>query len=290
MAPSNTRERVLVVGAGAMGTQIGAVFALGGHPVVITDISVEAIENSRAEAATRLERMVTKQQMSAEALVMTRDLLDWSDDLEFAARDADFVVEAASERLEIKRDLFARLGAVTPAHAILATNSSTIPSSHIAAHSGRADRVCNLHFFNPALVMNAVEVVPNPDTSEETVATVLRIVAGIGKQAVRLTEEIPGFIANRLMTAVQDEAIALYARGISSIEDIDAAARSALAHPMGPFELMDLVGNDVIYLMHEATHEMTGDPADLPHPALTALYESGRFGRKSGSDWYDYSS
>ena len=281
---------VLVVGAGAMGTQIGAVFALAGYDVITSDVTEEALARSRAEAESRLGRMAEKGQKTPEEIEAALGRMAWSTDTLGAAAGADLVVEAASERLDVKRKLFTDLDAAAPPHAILATNSSTIPSSRLADATSRPDRVCNLHFFNPALVMACVEVVPNPETSEETVQSVVELARRIGKQPVTLGKEVPGFVANRLLLKINEEAIRLYADGVASKEDIDTAATTALGHPMGPFALMDLIGNDVLYMVHQAVFGMTGDEADLPHPKLAELYEADRFGRKSGAGWYDYRS
>ena len=145
-----------------------------------------------------------------------------------------------------------------------------------------------MHFFNPALVMKCVEVVRHGKTSQATVDTTMELARAMGKAPVLINREIPGFVANRLMGAIRDEALRLYSDGIASVADIDTAAKTALGHPMGPFELMDLVGLDVSYLIRQATFDETQDPADLPHPALRELYEQGHYGRKSGQGWYSY--
>jgi 3-hydroxybutyryl-CoA dehydrogenase len=279
-------DRVLVVGAGTMGTQIAAVFAKAGLLVDVTDVDSAALDRSATEAAGRLDRLQHKGDLDDAGAAIAR--VAWSTDLREAASRADLVVEAASERLDLKTSVFTALGEAAPAHTILTTNSSTIPSSHIAQASGRPGQVCNMHFFNPALVMQCVEVVPNPFTSSQTLDTVVSLVQRVGKTAVRLEKEVPGFIANRLMTAIQDEATRLYADGVASLEDIDRAATLALGHPMGPFALMDLVGLDVIRMIHTAEAELTDDPARLALPVLTELVEAGRLGRKSGRGWYDY--
>ena len=205
-----------------------------------------------------------------------------------AAAQADFVIEAAVEKLEIKRRLFADLDQVAPPHAILATNSSNIVSSRIADATGRPDRVCNVHFFNPALVMKCVEVVRGPQTSDETVATAVELARRLGKVPVLLDREIPGFIANRILGAVRDEAIFLLENGIASVEDIDTACRTALGYPMGPFELMDLTGIDIGYLTKKDRYAESGDPKDQPSKSVSALVERGDLGRKTGRGWYDY--
>ncbi|ALU38769.1 3-hydroxyacyl-CoA dehydrogenase [Kocuria flava] len=281
-------RRVLVVGSGTMGTQIAAVFALAGYDTTTSDLDPAALERSREEARRRLGRLAEKGRRTREEVEQTLARMAWTTDTSAAARTADFVLEAAVERLDVKRRLFAELDEAAPAHAILATNSSTIPSSLLVDATDRPDRVCNMHFFNPALVMACVEVVRGPQTSDATVETTLELARRIGKQPVRLNREVPGFVANRLLGALRDEALRLEEAGVASFEDIDVAARTALGHPMGPFELMDLVGIDVAYLIRMAAHEQTGDPDDLPHPSVTRLYEQGHHGRKSGRGWYEY--
>lgn len=280
--------QMLVVGAGAMGSQIGMVAALAGIQTVVQDVSEDQLPRADAQLRERLEAQVAKGRRTREDVDAAFARLRFTTDLDDAAATADYVIEAAIERLDVKRDLFARLGAAAPAHTILATNSSTIPSSELAEASGRGDRVCNLHFFMPPLMMRAVEIVRNPRTSDATVAATVALARRMGKTPVVLEREIPGFVANRLLWAIREEALRLYGDGIASYQDIDAAAREALGHPMGPFELMDLVGNDVAYRNKQAVYEQTGDAAELPHPALVALFEQGRYGRKTGRGWYDY--
>jgi 3-hydroxybutyryl-CoA dehydrogenase len=287
--PSTDAVRtVLVVGSGTMGTQIGAVFALAGYDVTIADLDPAALDRSRDEVHRRLGRLAEKGSRTRADVDAALARTAWTTDSLEAARSADFVLEAAVERLDIKRQLFADLDEAAPEHAVLATNSSTIPSSLLMDATARPDRVCNMHFFNPALVMECVEVVRNPRTSDATVETTMELARRLGKQPVRLNQEVPGFVANRLLGALRDEALRLEAAGVAGFEDIDVAARTALGHPMGPFELMDLVGIDVAYLIRLAEHEQSGDPADLPHPSVEKLYEQGRYGRKTGRGWYDY--
>ncbi|MGO4188644.1 3-hydroxyacyl-CoA dehydrogenase family protein [Pseudarthrobacter sp. TAF60_1] len=281
-------QRILVVGAGAMGSQIAMVFALAGHDVTIQDVAESGLARANAQLTDRMGAAVTKGRMTQASAEEALGRLSLSTDLDQAASTADFVIEAATEKLEIKQQIFADLDRAVPAHAILATNSSTYGSSKVASVTGRPERVCNVHFFNPALVMKCVEVVRHPQTSQETIDTVMDLVRSIGKQPVLLNQEVPGFVANRLMGVLRDEALNLYSSGVASIEDIDTAARTALGHPMGPFELMDLVGLDVNCMIAQATYEETGDPADLPHPIMQEMYETGRLGRKSGNGWYNY--
>ncbi|MDQ4491354.1 3-hydroxyacyl-CoA dehydrogenase family protein [Sinomonas sp. ASV486] len=279
---------VLVVGSGAMGRQIGMAAAVAGFTTAVRDVSAEAVSAAEADMHRWLDGRVAKGRLGEAQAADAWERIAFTTDLAAAAADADLVIEAATEKLEVKRAIFAELDAFAPAQAILATNSSTLASSTVADATGRPEKVCNMHFFNPALVMRAVEIVRNPQTSDETVATVVEVARAMGKSPVLLNKEIPGFVANRLMGAVRDEALALYAGGVASLEDIDTAAKDALGYPMGPFELMDLVGLDVTYLIRQAAYGQTGDEKDLPHPLVTAKYEAGEFGRKTGKGWYTY--
>lgn len=279
---------VTIVGAGAMGAQIGMVSALAGLDVAVVDLTQEALDGARSQLRKRTERFVSSGRLTQADLDAAWDRLEFTTDRDSAAARTDLVIEAATEKLDVKRTLFAELDAVCPERTILATNSSTIPSSRLADATNRPDRVCNLHFFNPALVMRCVEVVRHPQTSDETVAAATEFVRRIDKEPVLLHKEIAGFVANRLLVALRDEALDLYDAGIASFEDIDVAAKTALGHPMGPFELMDLVGIDVAYLARMVEYERTGDDDAKPHPAIARLYEQGRYGRKTGGGWYDY--
>jgi 3-hydroxybutyryl-CoA dehydrogenase len=281
-------KSVVVVGAGAMGSQIGMVCALAGYAATITDIARDALDRAEAQLRQRMSRDVEKNRRTDAQVEEAFGRLTFSTDLTTAAAQADFVIEAAVEKLEIKRRLFADLDRVAPPHAILATNSSNIVSSRIADATGRPDRVCNLHFFNPALVMKCVEVVRGPQTSDETVTTAVEFARRLGKVPVLLDREIPGFIANRILGAVRDEAIFLLENGIASVEDIDTACRTALGYPMGPFELMDLTGIDIGYLTKQDRYAESGDPKDQPSKSVSALVERGELGRKTGRGWYDY--
>lgn len=279
---------VLVVGAGTMGRQIAMTAALAGYRTTVQDISAGMLEAARAELDRWAETRVAKGKLARHVAGDALSRLTWSTDLAEAAATADVVIEAATERLETKTTIFEVLGRVAPAHAVLATNSSTLGSSKVADVTGRPGNVCNMHFFNPALVMTCVEVVRHERTSQETVDTVLALARRLGKEPVLLNREVPGFLANRLMGAIQREALALAEAGIATVEDIDTTARTALGHPMGPFELMDLVGLDVIDFIAQATYAETGAEADRPDPTVARLVAQGRLGRKSGAGFYDY--
>ncbi|WP_278762362.1 3-hydroxyacyl-CoA dehydrogenase family protein [Corynebacterium argentoratense] len=275
----NTINHVTVIGAGTMGSQIAMVAAQAGITTTLTDISQDALDRASQQLHARMERKGT---------VDALENLTFTTDRDSAVAHTDIVIEAAIEDIDIKRTLFAELDAIAPPHTILVTNSSNIVSSRIADATTRADKVCNMHFFNPAFVMECVEIVCHPGTSEATRATVTELAERMGKKPIQVRKEIPGFVANRLLNALRKEALELYTNGVASFEDIDAAATTALRHPMGPFQLMDLVGIDVVYLIRQAEYEQTGDAASLPHPEITKLYQAGRYGRKTGHGWYAY--
>ena len=281
-------KNVVVVGAGAMGSQIGLLCALAGYSATITDIAQDALDRADTQLRRRMSRDIEKNRRSRDDVDAAFGRLTFSTDLTAAAATADFVIEAAIEKLDVKRRLFTDLDRAAPPHAILATNSSSIVSSRIADATGRPDRVCNVHFFNPALIMKCVEVVRGPATSDETTATAVELARRLGKTPVVLEREIPGFIANRILGAVRDEAIFLLENGIASVEDIDTACRTALGYPMGPFELMDLTGIDIGYLTKKDRYAESGDSKDKPSTSVSALVERGELGRKTGRGWYDY--
>ncbi|MEV0184503.1 3-hydroxyacyl-CoA dehydrogenase family protein [Streptomyces sp. NPDC050625] len=281
-------DRILVIGAGTMGAQIGMVCALAGFRTAVYDPAATALNRARQELEERTARAVEKGRLSESERDAAFARLSFGTDLAGPAVEADFVIEAAVEKLDVKRKLFAELDLLTRPHAILATNSSGFVPSQIADSTGRPDRVCNLHFFNPAMVMRCVEVVRGPQTSDETVQATVALAEQLGKLPVVLDREIPGFVANRILNAVRDEAIHLLESGVASVEAIDTVCRTALGYPMGPFELMDLTGIDIGYHTKKARYDESGDPQDLPSRSVTELVERGELGRKTGKGWYAY--
>ena len=279
---------VVVLGAGTMGSQIAAVSALAGYTTSLVDIQQKQLDQAREQLRQRLDRDVEKGRRDRGAVDEAWSRLALTTDRDRVAASADLVIEAAVEDLSVKRSIFADLDRVCPPHTLLVTNSSNIVSSRVADATGRPGKVCNLHFFNPALVMACVEIVPHEGTDPETVEAASAFVRSLGKTPVKLKREVPGFLANRLLNALRREALDLYEGGVADFEDIDLAAKTALGHPMGPFELMDLVGIDVVHLIRLAEYEQTGDPAALPARSIKEKYEAGDFGRKTGRGWYEY--
>ncbi|GAA3955940.1 3-hydroxyacyl-CoA dehydrogenase family protein [Gordonia caeni] len=276
---------VAVVGAGAMGSQIAMVCALAGHRVTLTDADPAALDRARTQLRERTDAMVAKGRRSADEVAQA-----WArwEAATVPPADADLVIEAIVEKLEAKRELFADLDARCGPGTVFASNSSSFVPSSLASATGRPDRFVNLHFFNPALVMTCVEVVRGPETADAVAAEATEFVTGLGKVPVVLDREIPGFVANRILGAVRDEALALYEGGYADIEAIDTAARTALGYPMGPFELMDLTGIDIGYLTKTARYADTGDAADKPSDTVAALVADGHLGRKTGRGFYHY--
>lgn len=281
-------QRVLVVGAGVMGRQIALQCATSGFETTLQDISEDGLAEARKFTRTYLEGRLAKGKMTPDRAEKAVALLGFESQLEAVAARADIVIEAIVERAEPKAELFGRLASTVPGHTILATNSSNIRASRLAEGTTVADRLLNLHFFNPALVMELVEVVAHEAVSESTISRSMEFCRAIGKTPVLMRREIPGFIVNRIFRALTREAMSLYEEGYASAEDIDIAVRKGLGHPLGPLELLDMTGLDVSYLARQDEFEETGVAAARPNAILEKLYREGKWGRKSGKGFYDY--
>nr|WP_041276244.1 3-hydroxyacyl-CoA dehydrogenase family protein [Desulfosporosinus acidiphilus] len=281
-------HRICVVGAGNMGHQIALSAALAGFKVKCTDVNQEALQKAEQFVANYLPERVAKGKLQTSEADAARANILFTGSLEEAAGDADLVIEAALEKLGLKRQLFRQLDKLCPLHTVLATNSSYIVSSKIADVTSRPEKVCNMHFFNPALVMKLVEVVKGPHTSEETTDIVMDVSVRMGKTPVLLKKEIYGFLVNRILAALKNEAIFLHDMGIAGHEEIDQAVTLALGHPMGPFRLMDLTGIDLTYYVGTERYQETGDPAYRPSPTIVEKYIRKEWGRKTGKGFYEY--
>jgi 3-hydroxybutyryl-CoA dehydrogenase len=281
-------NKIAVIGAGNMGHQIAMCAALSGFQVKCTDTNSDILDKAIKFADNYLQERVNKGKLTAEAANQARKNLVFTPSVKTAAEDADLVIEAIIEKLDIKRTLFAELDKLCPAHTILATNSSYIVSSKIADATSRPDKVCNMHFFNPALVMKLVEVVQGAHVSNETVESVMAAAKKMNKTPVLLHKEIYGFLVNRLLQATRQEALKLMDMGIASFEDIDTAAMNGLGYPMGPFQLLDLTGVDLAYHVGMEKYRESGDPADRPSPTIVEKFTKGEWGKKVGKGFYDY--
>lgn len=285
---TNAIQNLTVCGAGTMGAQIAFHSALHGYDVSLFDISEEQLGKADSTLRSLMDRKLQKGKITQSEVDDAFGRLTYSTDLQKACSDADLVIEAIVEDLDIKKNLFTQLNKLAPSDAILATNSSSIVSSKLADSIGNPDRLCNIHFFNPALVLPLVEVVQGPHTSDATIETVISFVENIKKTPVHIEKEIFGFVTNRILAVIFDEAISLYEQGVASIETIDTAVKAGLNHPLGPFELLDMTGIDVNYGIKVLQAEDSGDPEQGPSKTLTDLYEKGHMGRKSGQGFYSY--
>ena len=271
-----------------MGHQISMLCAIKGFKTVCTDISQEMLDKADAFVNSYLDGRVKKEKLTREQAGQARATIRFTTDLEDAVKDADYVIEAAVEVLEIKRRLFADIDRMAPPHAILATNSSAIVSSKIAGATHRPDKIINLHFFNPALVMKLVEVVQGPHVSEQTLKTSMALCDALGKVCVHVKKEVEGFLLNRIFLRIYKEALWMLDMEVASSEDIDKACVYGAGHPLGPFALMDLTGIDLYHTMSMEKFRETGEVAELPSPSIVERYTKGHYGQKTGKGWYDY--
>lgn len=281
-------KKVGVIGAGAMGSGIAQLFAQNGFEVTVRDIKQEFVDRGISFIDGTLARSVSKGKMSEDdkAAIMGRikGTVEMAD-----LKDVDYVVEAAIEDLNLKKDIFKELDELTGPDVILSTNTSSLPITEIASATKRPDKVIGMHFFNPAPVMKLVEIIKGHLTSDETAKTVEALAEKMGKVTVMVKKDEAGFIVNRMMLLQLMEAIKIYDEGIASKEDIDKAMKFGLNHPMGPFELMDFTGIDICYLVNEVLKKEL--PRELKHTtpySLKATVRANRLGRKTGAGWYDY--
>lgn len=281
-------KNVAVLGSGAMGQQIAMLIALGGYNTYIYDVDENAIDNAMDSLDSRMVDWVKKEKLSEKEKITAFTKLRTTNNLVKAVENADLVIEAVVEKLDVKRELFSKVELLASNHTILATNSSTIVNSKIADVTTRPDKFINMHFFYPPLVMECVEVVKSDKTSDQTAQTAMDFCESINRKGVLLHKEIYGFIANRLLGALFTEAMYLYENGYADFKDIDIIVKNALNHPMGPFEIADLSGIDVGYYASLDLYKETGDPKDKPSKSIEKMVKQGHLGRKTGKGWYEY--
>ena len=280
-------KEIAVIGAGTMGNGIAHVFALNGFEVSIIDISESALEKAMLTISSNLDRMVKKERISEEQKQNALSNLKTSTSLEDAVKSADLVVEAATENEEIKKSLFSTLDKACKADCILATNTSSISITKIAAATARPDKVIGMHFMNPVPVMRLVEVIRGYKTSNEVCNNIMELSTKIGKTPVEVND-YPGFVANRLLMPMINEAIISLHEGVAGVEEIDTVMMLGMAHPMGPLHLADFIGLDVCLAILNVLYEGLGNPKYAPCPLLVNMVEAGDLGVKSGEGFYNY--
>ncbi len=280
--------KLAVIGAGSMGAQIAQQAALHDVEVVLQDKDEAQLGKARESNRGHLARRVEKGKLSQANAEVALERVGTTTDLGQAVFEADFVIEAVFEDIEAKRAIFEAVDGLAPPDAILASNSSTIGISKLADVTRRPERCLNMHFFYPVLVMDLVEIVRGPKTSDDAVERAVALARQIGRTPVVLNKEIDGFIVNRILHAATQEAYRLLDAGVASFEDIDIAVEKGLNWPMGPFRLGDFSGLDVTYNARLHMYRSTGDDRYKPSPQLEAKVTAGKLGRKTGEGWYTY--
>ena len=279
-------QRVTVAGAGTMGSGIAQALAAAGIDVALVDVAPSQLERAQATIERSLGRLVGKQQITAAQRDETLARIRYTPHLD-ASINEDMLIEAVVEHLDAKRDVFRRAAAVLPETAILASNTSSISITALGAAVSGPERVAGMHFFNPVPLMSLVEVVRGQLTSEDTIQTVVVLAERLGKTPV-VVEDFPGFVANRILLPMLNEAMYALMEGVAGKEAIDQVMKLGMNHPMGPLQLADFIGLDVCLHILEVLHRDLGDDKYRPCPLLRRMVAAGRLGRKSGAGFYDY--
>ena len=279
-------NRIGVIGSGVMGRGIAYVGALGGYSVTVADVSEEALQNAKKEIEITFEKSISRGHITVEAAEQARGNLHFETDLAFVAAGADLLIEAVPEVAAIKKQVFEMMEEHAQEHCYFATNTSTMSPTEIASYAKRPDKTIAMHFFNPVHKMPLVEIIRGLETSDETAAVIREVAEKMGKETV-VINEFPGFVTSRISALVGNEAFYMLQEGLGTPEEIDKAIKLGLNYPMGPFELVDLVGLDVRLNNLKYLHEKLGEKY-RPAPLLEQYVKAGRLGRKSGRGVYDY--
>jgi len=279
--------QITVIGAGAMGNGIAHVFAMKNYKVNLVDISQEALDKALKTIEKNLDRMVKKERISEADKSATLGNITTFTEMSEAVKTADLVVEAATENVDLKLKIFAQMDEHAPANVILATNTSSISITQIAAITKRPEQVIGMHFMNPVPVMKLVEVIRGYATSDAVTNTVMEMSKNLGKVPVEVND-YPGFVANRILMPMINEAIITLHEGVAGVEEIDTVMKLGMAHPMGPLQLADFIGLDVCLSIMHVLHDGFGNPKYAPCPLLVNMVTAGKLGRKSGEGFYAY--
>lgn len=280
-------NKITVIGAGTMGNGIAHVFAMNGYSVTLVDISADALSKAVATITKNLDRMVTKEKITAEDKTASLDRLKTTTDLISGVSEAELVVEAATENIDLKLRIFQDIDVHAPAEAILASNTSSISITKIAAVTKRPEKVIGMHFMNPVPVMKLVEIIRGYSTSDEVTKTIMEISRKLGKIPVE-ANDYPGFVANRILIPMINEAIYTLHEGVAGVAEIDTVMKLGMAHPMGPLQLADFIGLDVCLAICRVLQDGFGQPKYAPCPLLVNMVTAGKLGRKSGEGFYQY--
>lgn len=280
-------KNIAVIGSGTMGNGIAHTFAEFGHLVTLIDLDDQLLQKAIATINKNLDRQVAKGSITTEEKDSTLNNIITTTDINAGVKNADFVIEAATENRDIKLNLFKQLGELCQPDTILATNTSSISITRIAAVTNRADKVIGMHFMNPVPVMKLVEVIRGYATSNETTATVMELSRQLQKEPVEVND-YPGFVANRILMPMINEAIYSLYEGVAGVNEIDTVMKLGMAHPMGPLQLADFIGLDVCLAILNVLHNGFGNPKYAPCPLLVNMVTAGQLGVKSGKGFYEY--
>ncbi|MBN2285908.1 MAG: 3-hydroxybutyryl-CoA dehydrogenase [Tissierellales bacterium] len=278
--------KVFILGAGTMGAGIAQVFLTKGYQVILRDIKEAYVEKGKDMVARNLEKLVLKEKITRDDANKMMENLTITTDIN-QAKEADLVIEAAVENMDVKKEIFKELDAICHEGTILATNTSTLSITEVASVTNRPGQVIGMHFFNPAPVMELIEVIRGYATSDETCEKIIEISKKLGKNPVEV-KEAPGFVVNRILVPMINEAVGLLADGVASVEDIDQAMKLGANHPIGPLALGDLIGLDVCLFIMEILYNEFGDSKYRPYPLLRKMVRAGKLGRKTKEGFYKY--
>jgi 3-hydroxybutyryl-CoA dehydrogenase len=281
-------KKISVIGAGTMGNGIAHVFAQSGYQVNLCDVSQAALDKAIATIAANLDRQIKKEVIDEAAKSACLSNITTYTDLASAVESADLVVEAATENIALKLKIFEQLDLAAPADCVLATNTSSISITKVAAVTSRPEKVIGMHFMNPVPVMKLVEVIRGYKTTDEVTRQIMDLSRGLGKDPVEVND-YPGFVANRILMPMINEAIYTLYESVAGVEEIDTVMKLGMAHPMGPLQLADFIGLDVCLSIMNVLHEGFGNPKYAPCPLLVNMVTAGNLGVKSGEGFYDYS-